>query len=113
MNRQILTGVIILASLATGCSKKKIEQDRSNCLATRIEGFKTRSLCNDASVKKYTFQKKTVYVFDNGSCGNDMGAGVVGEDCNNLGSLGGFAGNTTINGENFSSAVFVETVWQK
>lgn len=113
MTKQILTILLAISGIAQGCSKKNADKEVTNCFNAEINHFKTMSHCDDASVEKYTFQGKTVYVFEPGTCGNDMAAPVIDENCNNLGSLGGFGGNIMINGENFSSAVFVETVWQK
>lgn len=56
---------------------------------------------------------KTVYVFDQGPCGNDMTSEVVDSECKNLGYLGGITGNKEINGQDFSSAEFVKTIWEK
>jgi len=42
-----------------------------------------------------------------------MTAEVMSSDCVSLGFLGGFIGNTKINGEEFSSATFIKTIWQK
>ena len=56
-------------------------------------------------------QQQVVYVFEPGTCGNDMAAPVMDANCNTLGSLGGFSGDTHINGEDFSNAEFLETVW--
>lgn len=56
----------------------------------------------------------TVYVFNIGNtCGADMSSDVIDAECNNLGYLGGFDGNWEINGEDFSNAIFVKTVWTR
>jgi hypothetical protein len=83
------------------------------CLKDKIATFsKSAGSCETgASLKEYTFQNKTVYVFDPGQCGADMTSPVLDADCNDMGSLGGFTGNTKINGEDFSKAVYVKTVW--
>ena len=64
--------------------------------------------CN---VKKYKFQGKTVYVFDQGTCGADFTSAVIDENCNILGYLGGFIGNTKIKNEEFSHAIMLKKVW--
>jgi len=42
-----------------------------------------------------------------------MTSEVADSDCNSLGLLGGIAGNTIINGEEFSNAKFIKTTWEK
>ena len=83
------------------------------CLKAKIEQFsKSKASCpSGASMKQYTFQHKTVYVFDPGNCGADMASPVVDAHCNDIGSLGGFTGNMKVNGEDFSSATYVKTIW--
>jgi hypothetical protein len=41
-----------------------------------------------------------------------MTAEVINTDCNTIGYLGGITGNTKINKENFSNAVFNRIVWK-
>jgi hypothetical protein len=42
-----------------------------------------------------------------------MTSEVLDENCNSLGFLGGIAGNTKINGEDFNNAKLKRTVWSK
>jgi hypothetical protein len=95
------------------CSKSKVENQIPGCISYKIEVFKTSSMCADAHVDRYLFQNKSVFVFEEGSCGADFSANVYDVNCQLLGSLGGFAGNLMINGENFSTAIFEKTVWKK
>ncbi|MBL7711831.1 MAG: hypothetical protein JNL13_05180 [Chitinophagaceae bacterium] len=83
------------------------------CLKAKIAEFSQSPLSckTGASLKQYTFQGKTVYVFAPGNCGADMASSVVDEQCKNIGSLGGFTGNMKVNGEDFSSATYVKTIW--
>src|SRR5690606_34318158 len=83
----------------TSCSKKGIAKGTPKCIEKEIKTFENISDCNDASVKQYEFQNKTVFVFEPGTCGADMSSTVMSETCSALGYLGGFAGNTEINGE--------------
>lgn len=77
-----------------------------------IKEFKVFEMrCDDAHVDLYGFQGQNVYVFDPGTCGADMAA-AVDENCNALGTLGGFVGNTKINGEEFSNAKRIREVWR-
>lgn len=104
--------VIVLATVAS-CGPLDIEKDTPKCVQRQVRDFSRSSNCVDAKVDEFYFQEKTVYVFDPGSCGNDMQAGVIDNNCKALGDLGGIAGNTEINGEKFSNAVFVKTIWKK
>ena len=85
----------------------------SVCLTEKIMEFDNEAPCPDVSVSQYIFQGKVVYTFDPGTCGADMSSNVLNEDCVSIGYLGGFPGNTTVNGEDFSKAVFVKIIWKK
>jgi hypothetical protein len=85
----------------------------SDCLTEKIVEFEKNAPCNDVSVSEYIFQGKIVYTFEPGTCGADMQSVVYSEDCVIIGYLGGFIGNTIVNGEDFSKAVFVKTVRKK
>ncbi len=106
--------MLILTTTFSNCTRWKIEKDTPKCVKKEIVKFKRNQLCNDISVDEYIFQGITVYVFNIGNtCGADMSSKVIDSSCNELGAFGGFAGVTEINGEEFSSAVFVKTVWKK
>lgn len=97
-----------------GCENSEIAKDTPECLKRAIKDFaKASPSCSNATVEEYTFQGATVYVFQPGTCGADLSADVLDSECNNLGFLGGFIGNTKINGEEFSKAIFKKTVWRK
>lgn len=102
-----MKNLFILAIALASCSSLP------PCLNKEIGNFKSENSCATAKVDEYSFQGRTVYVFDPGTCGADMTSKVVDRDCKVLGHLGGFAGNTKINGESFSSAVLVKTVWKR
>jgi len=116
-NRLLLSSfwLILLAGLLCSCSKKVIKQSNGipGCINNKIaEGKKGSWGCEKGnSIKQYTFQNKTVYVLEPGNCGNDMAIYVLDANCKDLGFLGGIMGNTKINGEEFSNAVYVKTVW--
>jgi hypothetical protein len=105
--------IIIVITAFTSCDKREIEEETPKCIENKIEDFIKSLSCDDANVKAYTFQSKTVYLFDAGTCGRDMASEVIDSDCCSLGHLGGFVGNTKINGEEFSNARFIKTIWQK
>lgn len=77
----------------------------------KLEQFQTECCPQGASLNKYHFQNDVVYKFDMGTCGNDLTMTVINQNCDTLGYLGGIAGNEIINGEPFSNAHFIETVW--
>lgn len=108
-----LSLVLIFGLVFTFCKKDEKGLSEPECIHKRINNFDKSSDCGSACVKKYRFQGGEVYAFDPGTCGADMTTEVVDKNCNTLGYLGGIAGNTTINGENFSNAVFISTVWTK
>ncbi len=104
---------LLLVSLVfIGLSCKK--DDISDCLQQKIDEFASGDYACEtgASVKQYVFQSETVYVFDPGLCGADMAAGVIDEDCNTIGQLGGIDGNMMVNGANFSEATLIKTIWE-
>ncbi|NLE64160.1 MAG: hypothetical protein GX612_10050 [Bacteroidales bacterium] len=104
---------LLMITINSSCTKFGIEEGTPPCIIEKIKEFKKTPLCMDQKVDKYSFQEKIVYVFDEGSCGDDMSAGVIDSECNYLGHLGGLDGNGEINGENFKNAVFIKTIWKK
>jgi hypothetical protein len=111
MKACVLLLPFIAASLLSGCYD--IEEGTPECMRKKIKQYAKGQGCDDRSVGSYEFQGKVVYVMSSGTCGADMGADVFDEQCNLLGMLGGITGNTTINGGDFSKAIFIETVWRK
>jgi hypothetical protein len=112
-----MKALIIITILAIGfsaCNKLDIEKDVPNVIKDKIETFSESSIiCSDAEVNEYRFQGSIVYVFDPGiNCGADLASEVTNSDGETLGYLGGFSGNTTINGDNFDTAVFLRQVWK-
>lgn len=107
----ILAFVFVSTLMLASCNKPK--DGTPDCIVENINSFDNDSNCDDIKVDKYTFQGGDVYVFEPGTCGNDMTSEVMDENCVNLGYLGGIAGNQEINGEDFSNAVFIENVWKK
>ena len=102
----LLAGLLFLS----GCRK---QAELSECIQSKIESFSNHSCQYGAEVKEYIFQGQTAYVFQMGYCGADLTAEVVDRNCNYLGDLGGIIGNTKINGEDFSTAIYVRTIWQR
>lgn len=111
--KKLLIALLLIVSVLNGCNKNKIEKGTPTCVKNKINDFEKSSTCGDASVKEYRFQGNTVYAFEPGTCGADMSTEVISSGCNSLGHLGGISGNTKINGEEFSNATFVKTIWEK
>ena len=110
MNKLVIALVLLL--FFTGCRKNCLEHN-SECLQTKIEEFKLNVICEDgASIKEYTFQGKTVFVFDQSRCMADGWADIWDENCNFLGMVGGIAGFSKIDGVDFfDNAKYKRTVW--
>lgn len=108
--RFLLITIILLVGLSA-CSLD-IAPETPNCIENKIKKFKKSGLCESGKeVKSFIFQGNTVFVFDPGTCGNDLAADVFDPECNLLGVLGGISGNIEINGEMFSNAIFDKIVW--
>lgn len=112
-----MKNIVLLLPLLVSCmccSKHKIAKGTPECVEDKIEVFDQQIDCDqNVNVKEYSFQGEMVYVFDPGTCGADMTSEVIDSDCKTLGYLGGIAGNTEINGEDFSNANYKKTVWEK
>lgn len=103
-----------MAIVVSSCDNFNIDPNTPECIISKITDFDKQITCEDGvNVKEYTFQEKAVYVFNPGTCGADMTSEVVSADCISLGFLGGITGNTIINGEDFSNAVFQKLIWEK
>ncbi|MCF6361687.1 MAG: hypothetical protein L3J29_13125 [Cyclobacteriaceae bacterium] len=113
MTKQLFL-LLILSSVLISCNREEEAYGViPRCINDLITEFKKSASCNDSKVDQYLFQDQIVFVFKPGSCGADMQAPVIDFNCNTLGSLEGIAGNTEINGEDFTNAQFIKTVWQK
>jgi hypothetical protein len=105
---------ILVVFFSVSCTKVgPIEEGTPSCIEDKIVEFNKNSICDDANVKAYDFLNETVYVFEEGSCGADLVSSVYDNKCNKLGDIGGFSGNTSINGTDFSHASYLHTVWEK
>jgi hypothetical protein len=107
--------VFLILGLLTfsGCEKVDVAKGTPKCVEKQIKEYKKIALCKDPWVDEYSYQGKTVYVIVHGTCGRDIPDKVIDADCNSLGDLGGFAGNSEINGGDFSTATFVKTIWKE
>lgn len=113
MSKTRLLTLIFFTVLLTGCKVNNTQKASENCLAYRIKLFEESAPCpKGLNVSEYTFQNQIVYVLGGKNCGADMTTEVINTDCNTIGYLGGITGNTKINKENFSNAVFNRIVWK-
>jgi hypothetical protein len=110
--KNILLVLICLVLLSFGFKSLK-RGGIPSAIKKEIKKFAKSSACGDAHVDEMKFNKNTVYVFNNGTCGNDMTTEVRDSKGKSKGMLGGFSGNTKIDGEDFSKAVFVKMIWKK
>lgn len=108
-----LSVLILFAFIMYGCNKAGTESVTPKCVEDKIKNFNTPSICKDVKVDEYRFQGQTVYLFDSEICGADMASEVINSECITMGYLGGIIGNTKINGEEFSNATFIKTIWKK
>jgi hypothetical protein len=98
--------------LVSACGKIEDQEKTPPCIMNRISDFQKKEACpQNAEVRLYEFQNEMVYVLDPGYCIDDGTSEVISEKCVTLGYLGGIAGFYEINGESFSKAKFVMTVW--
>ncbi len=104
MKKTVLALLFIVAILPN-C--KQSAKEVPKCINEAITEFEKKQPCTNIQIEEYVFQGNIVYVINQGSF-----SPVVDKDCNTIGALGGFAGNTEINGESFSNAEFVKIIWK-
>lgn len=96
----ILAFVVLFSIIS--CERLDLKENVPDCIENKILEFSESSLCDQgASVYRYVFQNKFVYVFYPGNCGADMMATVYDQDCNAICGLGGFTGNVMCEGVRF------------
>lgn len=105
--------LVALLLLSAACSKNDNCDKAPVCINEKIEIFKSNAGCDDSKVDEFNFQAGTVYVFDNMFCCCDYTSEVLDAQCKSIGFLGGLIGNTKINGEDFSNAKYIRTIWEK
>lgn len=103
---------MVLTLCLLACKSRHRLEDIPNPIALEINRFSTTASCKDASVKQLKFQGQEVFLFEEGTCVMDKESRVLDKSGKLLGSLGGFTGNTNIQGEDFSKAVFQKELWR-
>jgi hypothetical protein len=112
MKKILLPGLVAFSGLFIACEDTGPTRNVSKCMDTKIELYPP--ICGEGietTVDEYLFQNELVYVFDYISCCCDYHSPVLNSQCDTLGFLHGFEGNTEINGEDFSNAEYLRTVW--
>jgi hypothetical protein len=104
---------LLLVALLVGCNSIDIEGDIPECIMKKIKEFADTHDCDSSEVSEFTFQANLVYVFSDGNCWDDSQAEVLDSNCKTIGYLGGIIGNTMINGEEFSNATLIRSIWKK
>ncbi|MDB4728280.1 hypothetical protein OAF63_05775 [Saprospiraceae bacterium] len=105
-----LTSILFFGS----CDKDDLPGDLPSCVKSKVEDFQSdQKNCDNASVIEYEFQGQTVYVLSQGNCISDGGATVINSACEDVCFLGGIAGITDCNGEEFHTvATQTQVIWQ-
>ena len=111
--KNLIPSFLIAVLFFPSCKKLDNVDETLPCINQEISSFEKGPSCSDAQVDEYEFQAETVYVFSHGTCIVDMSATVLDSKCNSKGQLGGISGNTKIDGQEFSTAKFIKTVWKK
>jgi hypothetical protein len=107
-----ILNALLIAGLLISCQKNNCIDDEGvpSCIITQSNEITT---CAGTKTNEYKFQGELVYVIEV-TCCCDYGSPVFNASCETLGALGGFIGNTKINGIEFgANATFVRTVWMK
>lgn len=106
------TLIAIILFSVLGC--KRDETLVTKCLKDKISFLEKHYCDNTANISKYIFQNEFVYLIDPGFCADDQSYEIINSNCEVLGTLAGFIGNTKINGVDFyEKSKFVSVVWQK
>lgn len=108
--------ITVIAALLIGafaCTKEP-ESAVSTCIQDELRIFDENLACTNAIVLRYDFMGNNVYTFDRGDCSYVDSITVYDEECNIMGYLGGYLGNSTISGVDFyQEADLKATVWSK
>jgi hypothetical protein len=106
--------LLFISLCIISCSDSESSSELPACIEDRSTVFQTEQAnCSNASIKKYMYQEIEVYAFADGECISDGGVFVVDDGCSEICLLGGIAGFTDCNGEDFETgATLVEVIWE-
>ncbi len=103
----ILYALLTVAVLS--CSKKDLGSEVPGCVREIISELEANDNVREGTtVSEYLFERRHVYVQNMGNV-----AFVYDENCDTIGLLGGFAGNTKVNGQDFANAKFIREIWRR
>lgn len=109
-----LISALSITVMVAACKKSDVAADIPVCIKSNIEANKNQPYWNVKQVDEYQYQGKLVYVYEAETVYPDMQTPIFSSDCAIICTLGGIAGTTTCNGENFSNkSTFIRTVWRK
>jgi hypothetical protein len=114
MITRILIGFAII-TFVNSCEVLNLKENVQDCVKNKIKEFsKSSKICDQgASVYRYFFQDKYVYVFDPGNCRAEKIAEVFDENCNQICDLGGYMGNMICENTRFNENATDETlIWE-
>jgi len=110
MKKIIVFTILVAGLILQGCTKCILP----TCVQQKINQYKAEPDGMKSQVDEYIFQGKTVYVLMDNPRIADGGIDVIDANCNQLCFLGGIAGFTTCNGDNFfKKATFKKTIWKR
>ena len=109
--------LLLLPLIGSGCKQDSIPNatptDIPEVIKEKVDAFKKQSFfCSDASIVEFRFQNAKVYGFSDGTCTSEPSSGIYDVNGKALCTLGGLSGATTCNGEPFSKATALRTIWK-
>ncbi|MDC0304173.1 hypothetical protein OAL15_04085 [Flavobacteriales bacterium] len=106
--KQLILGITVFL-MAASCNQSKSNQ----CIHNRITNFGTEICASGATAKRYTVQGNTTYAIHPGNYLADGADEILNAHFEVVGIVGGIAGITDVNGENYyDNARLEETLWQ-
>ncbi len=106
----------IIGSALQGCQKTKIPKDVPPCIKQKLKQLKKSSCSFEGKTKmlEYRFQNQPVFVIYGNSCFMQYSTDVFDDACNVIGKIPLMhPTEAPVNGEDFSNAILVRTVWEK
>lgn len=107
--KRITTLYALLIVSVLSCSKEDVGNEIPACVLEKVNELKANDeVPQGVSMSEYLFEGRRVYVEDQGTV-----AFVYDKNCNTIGMLGGFAGNTKVNGRDFAEAKLIREIWKR
>lgn len=112
--KNLFYSLSILAFIFLSACNKEDLKALPQCLQDEINSSSRTCPDDKMSVSSYTFQGEKVYILTKDQCIADGGVSVVTQNCDTLCFLGGIAGLTSCQGEEFYQvATDEEVVWEE